>query len=214
MLFPNVVSNAPASNASIEHGLKGPNVTLVQRFCSAESAFMMACRCIKEGRADIMLSGGADDLMPLMMTGFAAIGQVRRYASSFGEGSGILVLESADHAARRGAVPRAAVEEISTVGLLLKGSEAEGITRLLAGSKPYDLVSLSGTATYNPLLMQQMAAVPALDIAPIVGRSLAMGGTAMAVLLASLQGGQQGLHLSASPEGPYYAIRFRGGAPV
>lgn len=70
VLFPNTVSNAPASNASIEHGLKGPNVTLVQRFCSAESAFAMACRFIAEGRADVMLTGGADDLMPLMITGF------------------------------------------------------------------------------------------------------------------------------------------------
>ena len=48
MLFPNTVPNAPASNASIEHGLKGPNVTQVQRFCSAESAFLMACRFLDE----------------------------------------------------------------------------------------------------------------------------------------------------------------------
>lgn len=214
MLFPNVVSNAAASNASIEHGLKGPNVTLIQRFCSAESAFMMACRCIEEGRADIMLTGGADDLTPQMITGFAATGQLRRYASSFGEGSGVLVLESAAHAARRGGVPKAVLEQINTVGLLLKGSETEGLSRLLANSASCDLLSLSGTAELDPLLMQQLPVAPHLDIAPLVGRSLAMGGCAMAFLLASLSAGQQGLHLAASPEGPYYAIRFRGGAPV
>jgi 3-oxoacyl-(acyl-carrier-protein) synthase len=211
MLFPNVVSNAPASNASIEHGLKGPNVTFIQRFCSA---FMMACRCIEEGRADIMLTGGADDLTPQMIAGFAATGQVRRYASSFGEGSGMLVLESAAHAARRGVVPRATLEHISTVGLLLKGSETEGLRRLLIGSESCKLLSLSGTSRLDRLLMPQLPDVPALDIAPLVGRSLAMGGAAMAVLLASLPAGQLGLHLAASPEGPYYAICFRGGASV
>jgi 3-oxoacyl-(acyl-carrier-protein) synthase len=214
MLFPNVVSNAPASNASIEHGLKGPNVTLIQRFCSAEAAFMMACRCIQEGRADIMLTGGADDLTPQMITGFAATGQLRRYASSFGEGSGMLVLESAAHAARRGVVPRATLEHISTVGLLLKGSETEGFRRLLEGSEGSDLLSLSGTTALDPQLMQQLPDVPTLDIAPLIGRSLAMGGAAMAFLLASLPAGQQGLHLATSPEGPYYAIRFRGGLSV
>lgn len=214
MLFPNTVSNAPASNASIEYGLKGPNVTLVQRFCSAESAFLMACRFIAEGRADIMLTGGADDLIPLMMAGFAATGQLRRYASCFGEGSGILVLESAQHAARRGAHPKGVVADICTVGLLLKGNEREGIDRLLADSASCDIVSISGTTSDSPLLMQRISGAPHLDLSRVTGRSLAMGGTAMAALLVSLGEGQCGLHLAASPEGPYYAIRFNGGTSV
>jgi len=212
VLFPNTVSNAPASNASIEHGLKGPNVTLVQRFCSAESAFAMACRFIAEGRADVMLTGGADDLMPLMITGFAATGQLQRYASGFGEGSGILVLESAAHAARRQAPVKATVEAVATIGLLPVGREQEGVDRLFSGAERCDLLSLSGTVIDTPLLVQRAEAGGTIDIASVLGRSLAMGGTAMATLLASLQSGQQGLHLAASPEGPYYAIRFTGGA--
>ncbi|MDO9309751.1 MAG: beta-ketoacyl synthase N-terminal-like domain-containing protein [Deltaproteobacteria bacterium] len=214
MLFPNTVSNAPASNASIEHGLKGPNVTLVQRFCSAESAFMMACRFINEGRADIMLTGGADDLMPLMMAGFAATGQLRRYAACFGEGSGILVLESARHAALRGVEIKGVVEGISTVGLLPKGNELEGVDRLLSGSDSSDVVSLSGTASENPLLVQRVRAESSFDLSTVTGRSLAMGGVSMAVQLACLKKRRTGLHLAASPEGPYYAIRFSGGNPV
>jgi hypothetical protein len=212
VLFPNTVSNAPASNASIEHGLKGPNVTLVQRFCSAESAFVMACCFVAEGRADVMLTGGADDLMPLMITGFSATGQLRRYAACFGEGSGILVLESTAHAARRNAPVKAAVETVAAVGLLPAGHEQEGVDRLFTGAKRCDLLSLSGTAGDTPILMQRIQAPATIDTAPILGRSLAMGGTAMATLLASLKPGQQGLHLAASPEGPYYAIRFTGGA--
>ena len=96
MLFPNTVSNASASNASIEHGLKGPNITLVQRFCSAETALLTACRFIAEGRADVMLAGGADDLIPLMIQVFKATGQLRRYASCFVKGAAFWCLKVPD----------------------------------------------------------------------------------------------------------------------
>ncbi|GAC1465591.1 MAG: beta-ketoacyl synthase N-terminal-like domain-containing protein [Desulfuromonadaceae bacterium] len=213
-LFPNTVSNAPASNVSIEYGLKGPNVTQVQRFCSAESAFMMACRFIIEGRADIMLTGGVDDLMPLMLSGFAATGQLRRYARDFGEGCGMLVLESAGHAAGRGAPVKGRTDSIRTVGLLLPGREREGVDLLMDSFAAPAVVSLSGTASVLPAFMERVAGIPAIDTGRVIGSSLAMGGTAMAALLASLQTGQAGLHLAASPEGPYYAIRFSGGSSV
>lgn len=216
MLFPNTVSNAPASNVSIEYGLKGPNVTQVQRFCSAESAFMMACRFIIEGRADIMLTGGVDDLTPLMLSGFAATGQLRHYASAFGEGCGLLVVESAGHAAGRGAIVKGRPDSIRTVGLLLPGHEREVVDLLMdvSSSAAPALVSLSGTATVLPELKERVSGIPSIDTGRVIGRSLAMGGTAMSALLASLHSGQAGLHLAASPEGPYFAIRFSGGSSV
>lgn len=213
LLFPNTVSNAAASNASIEHGMKGPNVTQVQRFCSAESAFLMACRFIEEGRADVMLTGGVDDLIPLMIRGFSALGQSKKYAHVFGEGCGIMVLESAEHAAGRGAAVKGIVNSVSTIGELLKGSEQEGMDHLLGDSVDCSVASLSGTADLFAPFATCTAEMTTLNIAPLTGRSLAMGGTAMAALLASLQPGQSGLHLAASPEGPYYAIRFTGGSP-
>lgn len=214
MLFPNTVSNAPASNVSIEFELKGPNVTKVQRFCSAESAFMMACLFISEGRADIMLTGGVDDLTPLMLSGFAATDQLRRYAREFGEGCGMLVLESARHAASRAARVKGRAVSISTVGQLLPGHETEGVDLLMNDFASPALVSLSGTARAFPGFMERVSGIPALDTGRVIGRSLAMGGTVMAALLASLNPGQPGLHLAASPEGPYYAIRFTGGDSV
>ena len=214
LLFPNTVSNASASNVSIEYGLKGPNVTQVQRFCSAETAFMMACRFIAEGRADVMLTGGADDLNPLVLSGFAATGQVHRYAKEFGEGCGLLVLESAGHAAGRGAAIKGRVESISTIGRLLDGQEPEGIKLLMAGGVAPVMATVSGTASDLPLLMERVSGIPVIDTGRVTGRSLAMGGTAMAVLLTSLRHGQPGLHLAASPEGPYFAIRFSGGSHV
>ena len=213
MLFPNTVPNAPASNASIEHGLKGPNVTQVQRFCSAESAFLMACRFIEEERADIMLTGGADDLNSIMMQGFNAMGQLRSHAKGFGEGSGILVLERREHALARGARIRGKVGEIRTTGYLLRGRESEGVARLMGEGIP-EILSLSGTATDLLPLMKGLEGVRRLEVAKLVGRSLAMGGIAMVALFLSLGDGERALHLAASPEGPYFAIDFLGGPSV
>jgi 3-oxoacyl-[acyl-carrier-protein] synthase II len=214
MIFPNTVPNAPASNASIEHGLRGPNATLVQRFCSAESAFMLACRYIEEGRADVILTGGTDELIPLMIKGFADMGQIRRSSAPFGEGGGIIVLESAEHAARRSATVKGTVESITTIGMLVSGHEAEGIELLMEGTDDCSLVSLSGTAADMPALTGHISAKHRIDTGRAIGRSLAMGGTAMAVLMDSLEAGQRGLHLAASPAGPYYSIRLRGGRSV
>jgi 3-oxoacyl-(acyl-carrier-protein) synthase len=213
MLFPNTVANASASNASIEHSLQGPNVTTVQRFCSAESAFAMACRFLEEGRADIMLAGGVDELTPLMMRGFQAMGQLDRFASGFGEGVGLLVLERREHAEQRGAHVKGAMGEIRTIGRLLPGSEPEGADRLLPETAGFSRISISGTAGACTPLLDRLPDVPRFDVGRITGRSLAMGGTAMAALVATLATGHQGLHLAASPEGPYYAITFTGGSP-
>ncbi|WP_223905511.1 beta-ketoacyl synthase N-terminal-like domain-containing protein [Geobacter sp. AOG1] len=214
MLFPNTVPNAPASNASIEHGLKGPNVTFVQRFCSAESALFMARHILEEGRADVMVVGGVDELNPMQMRGFRSMGQLFRYAGGFGEGAGLLVLEKADHARRRGARIIAGMGHARTVGQLVPGSEREGVARLLDGQPAAELVSLSGTAADVTLLAERLSDVPRLEIAPLTGRSLAMGGLALVAHLLTLPAGANGLHLAASPEGPYYAFRLRGGDPV
>jgi 3-oxoacyl-(acyl-carrier-protein) synthase len=210
LLFPNTVSNAPASNASIEWGLKGPNVTLVQRLCSAESAFMLACRFIAEGRADVMLTGGADDLLPIIAQGLDALGQLTSHARNFADGAGILVLESARHAAARGARVKGMVGALRTVGMLPPASREEGLERLLPTGHAYDLVSLSGSAPDDPAFAPRIAPFPCLAPERVIGRSLAMGGVVMAALLDLLPSGSRGLHLAASPEGPYFAIEFTG----
>ena len=214
MLFPNTVPNAPASNASIEHGLKGPNATIVQRFCSAESALLMARHLLEEDRADVMLVGGVDELNSLQMQGFKAVGQLSRHAEGFGEGVGLLVLEREGHARRRGATVRAVLEEGRTIGMLIPGAEDEGFERLMDVNPATDLVSLSGTAAGVSSLMERLPAVPRLETGPLIGRSLAMGGLALVAHLLTLPAGARGLHLAASPEGPYYAFNLRGGDPV
>jgi 3-oxoacyl-(acyl-carrier-protein) synthase len=208
MLFPNTVPNAPASNASIEHGLKGPNVTFVQRFCSAESAFQMACRFLEEDRADIMLTGGVDELQPFMVEAFREVGQLRRYAAGFSEGAGILVLEKGEVARKRGVRIRAMAGDTRSVGRLLPGRESEGIDRIIyPGSKP-QLVSLSGVAGEMQPILERLPDVPRLETGRLLGRSLAMGGLSLVSLLVSLSPGYSAVHYAASPEGPYYGIDF------
>lgn len=208
MLFPNTVPNAPASNASIEYGMKGPNVTFVQRFCSAEAAFQMACRYLEEDRADIMLTGGADELDTFMIEAFRDMGQLRRFADGFSEGAGILVLEKGAVARARGASVRAEVGGIRTVGCLLPGLEDEGIARLLPRKTEPALVSLSGIAAEVPAITGHMGSVRILETGKLLGRSLAMGGLSMISLILSTPPGASALHYGASPEGPYFGIDF------
>ena len=214
MLFPNIVPNASASNASIEHKLKGPNLTTIQRFCSAESALLMALRFLEEDRADIILTGGVDEVTPLMLRGFSALGQLRSFGSGFGEGAGILVLERGGHARQRGARILAGVGGVRTIGRLAPGAAQEGINRLLPEPCEADLVALSGTAPLERELLDHLPVAPRLDTGRILGRSLAMGGLAMTSLVLRLANGGRGLYLAASPEGPWYAIDWYGGDPV
>lgn len=211
MLFPNTVPNAPASNASIEYGFKGPNVTFVQRFCSAEVAIQMACRFLEEDRADVMITGGVDELDPFMIRAFRSIGQLRRYAAGFGEGAGLLVLEKPEKAFQRGARIKAGLGEIRTVGRILPGRETEGMERLVGPRREYDLVSLSGVAAQLPSLLDRIpSSAPRLETGELLGRSLAMGGLALVSLSLALAPGATSIHFSASPEGPYYGIDVKG----
>lgn len=214
LLFPNTVANAAASNASIEHGVKGPNITFIQRFCSAESAILAACRFIEEGRADLMLAGGVDDLTPLMMEGFTAMGQLNRSAAGFGEGAGMLVLEHAEHARQRGVTTRALLRSIRSIGMLLPQARQQGIDRLLQGEQQCDRLMVSGVEQAAAPLLEQIKAGTVQYPGHIIGQSLAMGATSLGLLVRQLQAGELGLQLSASPQGPYYAIWVQGGSPA
>jgi 3-oxoacyl-(acyl-carrier-protein) synthase len=161
-----------------------------------------------------MLTGGSDEMIPLIIKGINAMGQMTQSSAPFGEGCSIIVLESASHAARREAAVKARVEAIATIGMLASGYEREGLDLLTGAAVSCSRVSLSGTATDIPDLLERVSGCPMIDTGRVIGRSLAMGGTAMAVLLASLLPGQSGLHLVASPDGPYFAIRFSGGTSV
>jgi 3-oxoacyl-[acyl-carrier-protein] synthase II len=105
--FPNTVANAPASQASIELKLYGPNVTITQKDPSALNALIYASLCLSSGRADAMIAGGVDEWNPVYATAFDRIhalrGTKRPSGIVQGEGAYVVLLERESTARQRGA---------------------------------------------------------------------------------------------------------------
>lgn len=131
LLFPNVVANAAAGQASISFGLRGPNSVL-----GGVGVLMYALDMLEAGRAERLIVGGFDEMTEvyeraLVATGFP--GPVR----ALGEGAAVVVLETADAARRRGAEPLAelvAASVASDLEFALDGAAAyagDGMVRSL-----------------------------------------------------------------------------------
>jgi 3-oxoacyl-[acyl-carrier-protein] synthase II len=120
-MIPSLIANIAAGVVAIEIGAKGPNYATVSACASGTHAIGDALRSIRLGDADIMITGGSEAAVsPLGYAGFCSM---RAMATSFndsperasrpfdlhrdgfvmGEGSGILVLETLEHALKRGA---------------------------------------------------------------------------------------------------------------
>jgi len=117
---PMFMPNASAGEISIEWGLRGPNYGLVSACASSNHALGMAADLIRMGYADAMISGGTEAVThPLCFAGFSQAralstrnddpeGASRPFDKDrdgfvIGEGAGVLLLESLEHANARGA---------------------------------------------------------------------------------------------------------------
>ena len=105
------------------HGIQGPVLHFSAGSVSATSAIGEAFRWIADGRVDVVVAGGAEcPLNAGIIEHFRAAGiladqsdsdtpcrpfDAARTGTALGEGAGVLVLESSDHARRRGAEPLA-----------------------------------------------------------------------------------------------------------
>ena len=118
--IPNLTANMSAGLISIRLGARGPNACLATACTSGTHAVGEAFRLIQRGDADAMIAGGTETAVrPLSVSGFAAMRALstrnddpKRASRPFdagrdgfvvGDGSGILVLESLEHAVERGA---------------------------------------------------------------------------------------------------------------
>ncbi len=117
--IPMMISNMASAQISIKYGLKGTSFCPVTACASGTHAIGEAFRTIKHGYADAMVAGGAESCaVPIAVAGFSnmhALSQStdpdaaslpfdsRRAGFVMGEGAGILVLESLEHATARGA---------------------------------------------------------------------------------------------------------------
>ncbi|MEB3233387.1 MAG: beta-ketoacyl-ACP synthase II, partial [Leptolyngbyaceae bacterium] len=117
---PTMISNMAAGLTGIHIGAKGPNSCTVTACAAGTNAIGDAFRLIQGGYADVMVCGGTEAAVtPLSMAGFASAKALStrnddptaasrpfdqgRDGFVMGEGAGILVLESLNHALERGA---------------------------------------------------------------------------------------------------------------
>lgn len=131
ILFPYTVANAPASQCALRLGLRGPNLTVVQKEGSSAGALSVACRMLLSGAAESLLAGGADDLSVHVFEAFDRLGVLSRDRTDEGggtegsrpfdrtrngfvggEASCLLHLETEDAALARGVEPLAFIEGI------------------------------------------------------------------------------------------------------
>ncbi len=171
MLFPNTVPNAPSSYVSIELGIEGVNSTLVQSFCTAEAAILFACDQLRSERADLILTGGVDELSEFLFRGFSELHLLAkdrghgerscpydkmRNGLVLGEGAGLLVIENEAHARSRGAKIYGYILGYSLVGKSPKGDGANDLSRsikaVLAGRKEVSIDYLSAAGNSSKVL--------------------------------------------------------------
>ena len=119
IIFPEGLSNAPASHVARIFGLRGPNITLSHKGVSGEGALMQAASLLRTAQADVVITLAGDTLTRTMYEWFEAAGVLssacfgqRPVPVPFahdrdgfvpGEGVAVVVMESADRAAKRDA---------------------------------------------------------------------------------------------------------------
>ena len=112
-LVPRYACHIIPTNVALEFGFRGPNM-MIPTACSAGNyAIGYASDLLKLGRVDVALAGGADCFSRIAFTGFARVGAIapevcrpfdkNRKGMLVGEGACILILETLEHAKRRGA---------------------------------------------------------------------------------------------------------------
>ncbi len=156
-------------------GFSGPSVTLSLSCASGVAALVTALELVRSKRADVVLAAGYDELSLFCYAGLSALRAVstsdvtpfdaNRSGTIFSEGAGVLIVEAADHAERRGVQSycRLAGGAMNNDAYHMTAPEKEGlgIQKLMhlaladAGIGPEEVqhINLHGTGTkYNDLI--------------------------------------------------------------
>lgn len=118
--IPMMIANMASGQVSMRTGAKGPNSAAVTACATGSHSIGDSFKLIQRGDADVMICGGAE--APITATGLAGFGALRAMSTRndepekasrpfdlgrdgfvMGEGSGVLILESLEHALKRGA---------------------------------------------------------------------------------------------------------------
>ncbi|WP_058959301.1 beta-ketoacyl-ACP synthase II [Type-E symbiont of Plautia stali] len=177
--IPSFLANLAAGHVSIAHGFRGPIGAPVTACAAGAQAIGDAARMIRSGEADVALCGGTEAAIHrVSLAGFAAAKAMSggfndhpeqasrpfdrdRDGFVMGEGAGLLVIESLEHAQARGATPLAELVGYGTSAdayHLTAGPESgEGARRAMetalaqAGIGPADVQHINAHATSTPV---------------------------------------------------------------
>lgn len=175
---PAFLANLATGNVSLKYGFKGPIGTPVTACAAGIQAIGDAVRIIRAGEAKVALAGGSEGCIdPLSLAGFSALKALSKNSQEpekasrpfdqnrdgfvMGEGAGLVVIETLEHALARGAVP---LVEISGYGTsadayhLTAGPESgEGAARAIKAAltmsqlTPDDIGYVNAHATSTPV---------------------------------------------------------------
>jgi 3-oxoacyl-[acyl-carrier-protein] synthase II len=175
--IPMLMPNGSAAVVGLELGARAGVHTPVSACASGAEAVAQGLQMIRSGRADVVVVGGTEACIhPLPLAAFSAMMALSKrnddpQAASrpwdtardgfvFGEGAAVLVLETAEHAAARGAT---AYAEVAGAGITADGHhiaqpdpEGRGATRAMlqaladADMKPSDVVHINAHGTSTP----------------------------------------------------------------
>ena len=174
--IPKMIADIASGHISMEYGYHGPNYGVVSACASSNNALIDAFNLIRLGKADIILSGGAEAaIYPAGVGGFNSMHALstrndspetasRPFSKSrdgfvIGEGSAVLVLEELEHALARGAKIYAEMAGggLSADAYHITATHPEGLGAILAmrgaledaNMKPEDIdyINVHGTST-------------------------------------------------------------------
>lgn len=224
MCVPMMIPNMAAGNLAILFGMRGPNETISTACASSSHAIAAAFRMIQSGKADLMICGGSEaPVNPLILAAFSSMNALskrndepekasrpfdkERDGFVLGEGSGIVILESFEHALKRNAKIYAEVSgtgssadayHITSPDPDAKGAESAMRAALLdAGTdaSEVDLVVAHGTGTVanDPIETKAIKAVfgekayktPVISIKSMLGHTLGAAAALEAVAVVS-----------------------------
>ncbi len=185
LLVPLMITNMAAGNVSIYYNLKGKSIKVVTACATGTNSIGEAYRAIQCGEADVMIAGGTESsVTPIGIGGFAALTALsnsedpKRASIPFdkdrdgfvmGEGAGIVVLESLEHAKARGAEIYAEIVgygcSSDAYHITSPAEDGSGAARAMtnaleeAGIRPeeVDYINAHGTSTHHNDLFETRA---------------------------------------------------------
>ena len=176
--IPKMIADIASGHVSMEYGFHGPNFGTVSACASSNNAIIDAFNLIRLGKADAIVTGGAEAaVFPAGVGGFNAMHALstrndspetasRPFSASrdgfvIGEGSVVLILEELEHALARGAKIYAEVAGggMSADAYHITATHPEGLGAILsmrnaiedAGMKPEDIDYINAHGTSTPV---------------------------------------------------------------